>query len=321
VKGFEFAHIYYFRLLIFHPKDMAKKQKVSLVLSSGGARGLAHVGVIEELEERGYEIAEIAGCSAGALVGGMYSSGKMEEFKNWICNLDRIDVFSLMDFTFSSKGFIKGEKVFSALKKVVPDCQIEDLALPFSCNAVDVESGKEVIFEKGSLYAAIRASGSIPSVFIPAKQGNQPLIDGGVLNPIPISLLKPQNDTLLVVVDVNGLDQEYIAPPKKDSKGNRFINNLPAWMIDYKNKMTQYFPEEKPTEKDISYSTLNLVKRSFDLLQDRFCEMLLEKHAVDVQVKVARKQAGTLEFYRAAEMIEIGRIKARKALEKLENGN
>ena len=130
---------------------MAKKKKVSLVLSSGGARGLAHVGVIEELEKRNYEIAEIAGCSAGALVGGMYAAGKMEDFKNWICNLDRIDVFSLMDFTFSSRGFIKGEKVFSALKNVVEDCQIEDLSLPFSCNAVEVHSGKEIIFNSGSL--------------------------------------------------------------------------------------------------------------------------------------------------------------------------
>lgn len=300
---------------------MAKKQKVSLVLSSGGARGLAHVGVIEELEERGYQISQIAGCSAGALVGGMYAAGKLTEFKNWICHLDRIDVFSLMDFTFSSRGFIKGEKVYSALKKVVPDCQIEDLAIPFSCNAVDVHSGEEFVFEKGGLYQAIRASGSIPSVFLPAYADNKTLIDGGVLNPIPISLIKYQPEDLLVVVDVNGLDSEFIAPPKKDAKGNRFINNLPSWMIEYKNKMSQYFPEEKPGEKDTSYSTLNLVKRSFDLLQDRFCELLLEKHPVDVQIKVARKQAGTLEFYRAAEMIEIGRIKAKKALDKLENGN
>ena len=125
---------------------MSKKKTVSLVLSSGGARGLAHVGVIEELEKRGYQIGEIAGCSAGALVGGMYAAGKMPEFKDWICNLDRVDVFSLMDFTFSSRGFIKGEKVYNALKKVVPDCQIEDLSIPFSCNAVEVHTGKEHVF-------------------------------------------------------------------------------------------------------------------------------------------------------------------------------
>ena len=299
---------------------MAKKKKVSLVLSSGGARGLAHVGVIEELEKRNYEIAEIAGCSAGALVGGMYAAGKMEDFKNWICNLDRIDVFSLMDFTFSSRGFIKGEKVFSALKNVVEDCQIEDLSLPFSCNAVEVHSGKEIIFNSGSLYTAIRASGSSPSVFVPAVVEKQILIDGGVLNPIPLSLIKKREDTILMIVDVNGLDQDYVAPPKKDAEGNRFIT-LPAWLREYKDKMSQFFPEEKPEDKEISYSTLNLVKRSFDLLQDRFCELLLEKHDVDIQVKVARKQAGTLEFHRSAELIEIGREKAQKALDDWEHGN
>lgn len=299
---------------------MAKKQKISLVLSSGGARGLAHVGVIEELVLRGYEISEIAGSSAGALVGGMYACGQLEVFKNWICNLDRVDVFSLMDFTFSKRGFIKGEKVFAALQKEIPDSQIEDLPISFSCNAVDIHSGKEVVFEKGSLYAAIRASGSIPSVFIPAQHGSRHLIDGGVLNPVPVSLIREQADSILVVVDVNGLEDEFIPPPKKDQKGNRF-SSLPSWLNEYRKKRKQFFPEEKPMEEDVSYSTLNLVKRSFDLLQDRFCELLLQEYPIDVQIKVARKQAGTLEFHRAAELIEVGRIKAKEALAKWEDAN
>jgi NTE family protein len=299
---------------------MSKKKTVSLVLSSGGARGLAHVGVIEELENRGYEIAEIAGCSAGALVGGMYAAGKMPEFKDWICNLDRLDVFSLMDFTFSSRGFIKGEKVYNALKKVVKDCQIEDLSIPFSCNAVDYKSGKEVIFREGSLYAAIRASGSIPSVFQPARHHRHEFIDGGVLNPVPISLISNLQDRTLVVVEVNGPDSHYIEPPKNDEKGNRFLT-LPGWLKEYRNKMSSYFPEEEKVEKPSSLSSLNLITRSFDLLQDRFCQLLIEKYPVDVMVRVSRKQAGTLEFHRAAEMIEIGRQKTKEALDLLENGN
>ncbi len=299
---------------------MSKKKKVSLVLSSGGARGLAHVGVIEELEKRGYEIGEVAGCSAGALVGGMYSSGKLPEFKEWICNLDRVDVFSLMDFTFSSRGFIKGEKVYNALKKVVPDRPIEELLLPFSCNAVEVSSGKEYIFKKGSLYRAMRASGSIPSVFLPAKIDRNQFIDGGVLNPVPISLLSDPVNTLVVVVDVNGLESEFIAPPKKDESGKQFIS-LPSWLKDYQSKMRQFFPEEKKSESKTTYTSLDLVTRSFDLLQDRFCELLLEKYPVDVKIKISRKQAGTLEFHRSAEMIEIGRMKAKQALDQLEYGN
>lgn len=289
-----------------------------MVLSSGGARGLAHVGVIEELESRGYEIAEIAGCSAGALVGGMYACGKMPEFKDWICNLDRIDVFSLMDFTFSSRGFIKGEKVYRALKKVVPDCEIENLQIPFSCNATDYKSGKEYIFRKGKLYAAIRASGSIPSVFQPSRYLDREFIDGGVLNPVPISLLENPTENLLVVVDVNGSEVHYLELPRKESETNSYLK-LPLWVTEYRQKMLQYFPEEP--QKERTFSSLALLTRSFELLQDRFCELLVEKHPVDVRVKIARKQAGTLEFYRSAEMIEVGREKTREALDLLEHGN
>lgn len=297
---------------------MAKKKTVSLVLSSGGARGLAHVGVIEELENRGYEIGEIAGCSAGALVGGMYAAGKMPEFKDWICNLDRVDVFSLMDFTFSSRGFIKGEKVYNALKKVVQDCQIEDLKIPFACNAVDYKSGKEHVFREGSLYAAIRASGSIPSVFQPARHHRHEFIDGGVLNPVPVSLIQNPEKNLLVVVDVNGPEELFIPPPEKDSSGRNFIS-IPNWLKDYRKKMSQFIPEKE--DKTESLSSINLITRSFDLLQDRFCELLIEKYPVDVRVRLSRKQAGTLEFHRAGELVEIGRLKAKEALDQFEHGS
>ncbi|SFU08398.1 NTE family protein [Algoriphagus locisalis] len=297
---------------------MKKSKSVSLVLSSGGARGLAHVGVIEELEKRGYEIAEIAGCSAGALVGGMYAAGKMPEFKDWICHLDRLDVFSLMDFTFSSRGFIKGEKVYNALKKVIKDCQIEDLNIPFSCNAVDYVSGKEVIFRAGSLYAAIRASGSIPTVFQPARINRHELIDGGVLNPVPLSLLQQADHNRIVVVGLNAGDSELVIHPKKDATGKSFIS-LPAWVSDYRLKMRQYFPEQVKEEKPASLSSISLMTRSFDLLQDRFSALLIEKHEVDVSIQIARNQAGTLEFHRAEELIEVGRKKAVQALDKWEN--
>lgn len=299
---------------------MSAKKSVSLVLSSGGARGLAHVGVIEELENRGYHIDEIAGCSAEALVGGMYAAGKMPEFKDWICNLDRIDVFSLMDFTFSSRGFIKGEKVYNALKNVIKDCQIEDFDISFSCNAVDYKTGEEVIFREGSLYAAIRASGSIPTVFQPAKFHRHELIDGGVLNPVPISLLKNFGQNLVMVVGLNGPDSAIIAPPKKDRQGRSFIS-MPSWLRDYRNKMLQYFPEQEKEEKSTSLSSFNLMTRAFDLLQDRFCELLVAQYPVDIVVHVARNQAGTLEFHRAAELIEIGRQKAIMAIDDWENAN
>ena len=299
---------------------MAKNKTVSLVLSSGGARGLAHVGVIEELERRGYAIGEIAGCSAGALVGGMYAAGKLPEFKDWICNLDRVDVFSLMDFTFSSRGFIKGEKVYQALKKVVPDQNIENLPIRFSCNAVDVNSGKEHVFTQGSLYKAIRASGSIPSVFLPAQIDKRNFIDGGVLNPVPISLISDPHKTLIVVVNTNSLAEHFLPPAHKKSIQKKSMT-MPGWLMDYENKMKQYFPEEIKKVQQRRYSAMELVTRSFDLLQDRYCQLLLENYQVEVEIKVASIQAGTLEFHRAAELIEVGRIKACEALDRLEHGN
>ena len=299
---------------------MAKNKTVSLVLSSGGARGLAHVGVIEELERRGYAIGEIAGCSAGALVGGMYAAGKLPEFKDWICNLDRVDVFSLMDFTFSSRGFIKGEKVYQALKKVVPDQNIENLPIRFSCNAVDVNSGKEHVFSQGSLYKAIRASGSIPSVFLPAQIDKRNFIDGGVLNPVPISLISDPHRTLIVVVNTNSLAEHFLPPAHKKSIQKKSMT-MPGWLMDYQNKMKQYFPEEIKKVQQRRYSAMELVTRSFDLLQDRYCQLLLENYPVEVEIKVASIQAGTLEFHRAAELIEVGRIKACEALDRLEHGN
>ena len=303
-----------------YPKYMAKNKTVSLVLSSGGARGLAHVGVIEELERRGYAIGEIAGCSAGALVGGMYAAGKLPEFKDWICNLDRVDVFSLMDFTFSSRGFIKGEKVYQALKKVVPDQNIENLPIRFSCNAVDVNSGKEHVFTQGSLYKAIRASGSIPSVFLPAQIDKRNFIDGGVLNPVPISLISDPHKTLIVVVNTNSLAEHFLPPAHKKSIQKKSMT-MPGWLMDYENKMKQYFPEEIKKVQQRRYSAMELVTRSFDLLQDRYCQLLLENYQVEVEIKVASIQAGTLEFHRAAELIEVGRIKACEALDRLEHGN
>jgi NTE family protein len=303
-----------------YPKYMAKNKTVSLVLSSGGARGLAHVGVIEELERRGYAIGEIAGCSAGALVGGMYAAGKLPEFKDWICNLDRVDVFSLMDFTFSSRGFIKGEKVYQALKKVVPDQNIENLPIRFSCNAVDVNSGKEHVFSQGSLYKAIRASGSIPSVFLPAQIDKRNFIDGGVLNPVPISLISDPHKTLIVVVNTNSLAEHFLPPAHKKSIQKKSMT-MPGWLMDYQNKMKQYFPEEIKKVQQRRYSAMELVTRSFDLLQDRYCQLLLENYQVEVEIKVASIQAGTLEFHRAAELIEVGRIKACEALDRLEHGN
>jgi NTE family protein len=297
---------------------MSSKKSVSLVLGSGGARGMAHIGVIEVLVERGYRIDEIAGSSVGALVGGIYAKGNLPQFKDWICDLGRVDVFGLMDFSFSGRGFIKGEKVFLELKKIIGECLIEDLELPFRCNAVDYLEGTERIFERGSLFAAIRASSSIPTLVQPAVIDSIEYIDGGVLNPLPLDLLKNPKENLVIAVNLNALGDSYLDPPKKDHDGKSLIK-MPGWMKDYQKKMSGYFESEEKSPKIKSLGSLDLLNRSMELLHDRVSYLTLEKHPADILIEISKKQASTMEFYRAAELVEIGRIKMTNALNKLED--
>ena len=143
----------------------------ALVLSGGGARGLAHIGVIEEFENQGFKITSVAGTSMGAMIGGIYAMGRLNDFKEWVTKLDKIDVFNLIDFTFSSQGIIKGDRVFRKLKSFIKDGNIEDFKIPYSCVATDITNEREVIFSSGSFYNAVRASLAIPTVFTPAGAG------------------------------------------------------------------------------------------------------------------------------------------------------
>jgi len=299
------------------------KKTVSLVLSSGGARGMAHIGIIEALEERGYEIVSVAGCSAGALIGGIYATGQLPKFKDWICNLDRIDVFSLMDFTLSSKGFIKGEKVFGELKKLIEDCDLEDLNVPFRCNAVEIPTGKEKVFKSGSLYDAIRASVSIPTVLTPARIGRNEYIDGGILNPIPFNLLDEKHlGELITAVDLNGPKDAFVHLKKEDKK--ELPLKLPSWVKEYQSKFSKYLNDEgkvKKEEKHKGMSSVELLNYSFDLLQDKLSALVIEKYRADILIEISRDQAGTLEFHRAEELIQVGKEKMLKAIEEFEDGS
>lgn len=297
---------------------MNSNKSVSLVLGSGGARGMAHIGVIEVLVERGYKIEEIAGSSVGALIGGFYAKGDLPEFKSWICDLGRMDVFGLMDFSFSSRGFIKGDRVFDELKKLLGECLIEDLSIPFYCNAVDYREGMERIFDSGSLFAAIRASSSIPTLVQPAVIDSKEYIDGGVLNPLPMDLLNQSADNLVIAVNLNALGQSYVTPPIKDHYGKNLIK-MPSWMREYRKKMTSYFETEEKSPKNKNLGSLDLLNRSMELLHDRVSYLTLEKHPADILIEISKKQASTMEFYRAAELVEIGRIKMTTALNKLED--
>ncbi|MGE4288990.1 MAG: patatin-like phospholipase family protein, partial [Salinivirgaceae bacterium] len=199
-------------------------KKISLVLSGGGARGIAHIGVIEELERQGFEIVSIAGTSMGSLVAGAYAIGKLKEFKEWMISLDKMKVFKLVDFTLSRQGLVKGDKVFNRMKDFMPDANIEDLPIPYCAVAVDIKNKKEVVFTRGSLHKAIRASVSIPTVFTPVKTTDGLLVDGGVMNNIPINRVKHIEGSSLIAVDVNAnipIDKPKIS--KKEKQENHSV--------------------------------------------------------------------------------------------------
>lgn len=279
------------------------KKNVALVLSSGGARGVAHIGVIEALEELGYNIHMIAGCSMGAVVGGIYAAGKLPEFKEWLCNLDKVDLFKLFDFTLSSQGFVKGEKVFKELRNFIEDCNIEDLKIPFVCVAVDILGDEEVVFDKGSLFDAMRASASIPSIVTPVRMNGQILIDGGVLNPIPLNQIKRIEDDLLVVVDVNGKVKFEKKEVKKKKKEEKEYQNK---VEEFAQKLWSLWPKSQ-VEEEKKFGILELVTKSLDLMQDKLSDIILDKHQPDILVTVPRNAAGTFEFYKSAELIDFGK--------------
>lgn len=193
-----------------------KRKNVALALSSGGARGLAHIGAIDALQSRGYRITSISGTSMGALVAAMFASGHLEEFKQWMSHINKRDVHRLTDYTFSISHMVKGVRIIDELKKIAPDCDIESLDIPFSAVATDWNTGKEVVFSSGSMWEAVRASISVPGFFEPVGMGDQILIDGGVTNPLPLDHVKRSGDGLLVGVNVSGYDYEGIFKRKKE---------------------------------------------------------------------------------------------------------
>lgn len=279
------------------------QKKVSLVLSGGGARGIAHIGVIEELEKQGYEICSIAGTSMGSLVGGMYALEKLEDFKNWMLSLDKLKVFQLVDFTFSSQGLVKGDKVLGKMKQFILDENIEDLRIPYAAVAVDILNKKEVVFTKGSVYDAIRASISIPSVFTPVKKDNTLLVDGGVLNNIPVNHVKRTPNDLLIAVDVNAnVPVLKLQSSNKEIKEKQSIyqEKIKSFQLHLKNR----FPETN--KEKLGY--FDLLSKTISLMAHTIAQMSLEKNPPDLLINISKQSAGTYDFFKAEELINRGRL-------------
>ncbi len=287
-------------------------KNIALVLSGGGARGLAHIGAIEELLKRGYKITSIAGTSMGALIGGVYAKGKLEEFKNWVSELDQLEVFKLLDITLGKAGIVKGEKVLNRMKEFIPDTNIEDLPIPYSATAVDIVEHKEVVFKSGSLYEAIRASIAIPTVFTPVTKNGAILVDGGVMNNVPITNIKRNDGDTLVVVYVNA-DIPVEKPALNKEEEEEQDSAYTKWLKNFNEYLN--FNHSKKKKKSLGF--MSVIDNTLTTGMLALAHHAIEKGKPDILINVSRNTCGTYDFYKAKEVIEIGRIAATQKLDKI----
>jgi len=271
------------------------KQTIALVLSGGAARGLAHIGVIEELEKNNFEITSVAGNSMGAFIGAIYAAGRLSEFKEWILNLGKTDIVKFADFTISPQGFIKGEKIFKTLEAFLPDINIEDLSLPYVAVSADIANHKEVVFRTGSLRQAVRASIAIPAIFKPVNIGNAMLIDGGFVNPIPLNRVMRTVGDLLVGSFVNA----DLPEPN--------LNNKPATKDSGKSRLKRLMSSSRNKDR---INPLKIMSKSTGLLTYSLAMANIEKYNPDILINISRESCGNFQFHRIEEMIEVGRIAA-----------
>lgn len=289
------------------------RKKAALVLSGGGARGMAHIGVIEELEKRNYEIVSVTGTSMGSVVGAVYAMGKLEEFKSWLLSLDKLKVFRLMDFTLSKQGLLKGEKVLNRMKEFMEDRNIEDLDIPYAAVAVDLLNKREVVFREGKVYDAIRASIAIPGVLTPVNTNKTLLVDGGVMDNVPVRHVQKQGDELIIAVEVNGGISVEKEPQTKEAQEDRrfFLQKQLGGLYEYLGITGHPKSEEK-----LGY--LDLINRTISLMTHEMGLLSLEKYPPDILVQVSGEGCGIFDFYKAKEIVERGRKAAERVLQEQE---
>lgn len=298
---------------------MNKKTSVSLVLGSGGARGLAHIGVIEWLEEHDYAIQSISGSSMGALIGGIYAAGELDAYKQWVTALDRSDVVRMLDLSFGWSGLLKGERIISRLRDLIGDREIEDLPISFTAVATDIERGKEVWLSRGSLFDAIRASIAVPLVFTPYEINGRKLLDGGLLNPLPVApTLRDQND-ITVAVNVDARPDRNMAsrtgnkqpePPGDASAApasetsETYSERIKSFIQDLQGRLVP--------EKEQDWGFFDVMMLSIETMQSSMVRMKMAPYTPDYYLVITSDAARAYDFHRASELIQLGRDTAER---------
>jgi len=298
------------------------RPRVSLVLGSGGARGLTHIGIIQWLEAHGYRIESIAGCSMGALVGGIHAAGKLDRYRDWVCALRRTDVLRFLDLAFQSSGLIKGDRIMDRLREMVGEHDIEQLPMTYTAVATDIERQREVWITKGSLFDAIRASIAVPTVFTPHRYLGLTLVDGGLLNPVPIAPTFRDLTDLTIAVNLNGDPEDTprsTATPasspasssRKPSTQNR-DDDLRGRILEFLDGIGESLKSDDVEARELGM--FELMSHSFETMQNAISAMKLAAYAPDVLINVPRDVCDAHEFHRARELIGIGYRLAERAM-------
>ena len=289
------------------PGPTARAPTVSLVLGSGGARGLAHIGVIQWLTEHGYAIRSLAGSSIGALVGGIHAAGRLPVYTEWVLALERMHVLRLLDPTIGRPGIFKGERVIQVLRDLIGDCDIEALPMAFTAVATDLDTGQEVWLRQGKLFDAIRASMATPMVFTPVQHGDRCLIDGAVVNPVPVS--PTQGDATELTIAVN-LDAPAEAQPLAPVRPTQAANSA------YRQRILKFVNAVRPARVQAvpQRGPLDVAFTAMQAMQDTIAQLKLSAHPPGVVIEIPRNACGFFEFWRAEELIALGRARTAAAL-------
>lgn len=297
-------------------------KSISLVLGSGGARGLAHIGVIRALKAHGWEIAAITGSSIGALIAGFYAAGKLDEYEAWVKELTEFNVLRYLDLSWGSAGLIKGDMLMATLKDFIGEHRIEDLSIPLTIVATDVRARKEVWLSQGDLFDAIRASIAVPTVFTPHMINGRPLLDGGILNPVPIAPALQDHTDAIIAVSLSGRPQNrgptkaIVRPSTEEKSGYRAkIDHF----IDTLQETLGFDSHEQEPEQKLSFKDAVLL--SLDTMEATIAQFKLAAYPPDLLIEIPINTCEAHEFYHAKDTIQAGEFWANEAIARyLDNG-
>ncbi|WP_412754348.1 patatin-like phospholipase family protein [Legionella donaldsonii] len=310
------------------------RRKIGLVFGSGSARGWAHIGVIRELATMGIKPDLVAGSSIGAVVGGAYASGHLDEFEEWIFTLKRVDILKLLDFHMTGGGFIQGKALMMAIEKRLGNLNLEDLNVPFACVATSLLNGKEHWLREGSLLDAVRASIALPGIFAPVALHQDLMLDGGLVNPVPISLARAMGADSIIAVNLNSdlvgrhfsLDQSDVAADNQDNqKQLDYVetNNptIATWgaklKADLDIRLTSFISSLR--KKNILKPGLfDVIAGSINIMQERITNSRMAEDPPDVLITPKLSHIGLMEFDRVQEAIREGQEATRRVADDLE---